>query len=162
MKKLIYCMLFAGIGMLFAGCPYSSNFAIDASPSIPVNDKLLGAWEIRSSTDYEYRITKVDEFKYQIDKQAKATPDDHTTYEAFMSKIDNDMFLNVYEKSEYSPTFYFYKVNKIDDTRMSLAAVTSNIDEIFNSSDEVRAYFTKHHKLSFFYETDEDEYLKVR
>lgn len=55
--------------------------------------------------------------------------------------------------------YYLHKV-VLKDKAMTFIEVTENIDEKFNTSEELRAFITKYMKLSFFYTKEEVQYTK--
>jgi virulence-associated protein VagC len=46
-------------------------------------------------------------------------------------------------------------------SKLTLAPVTENIDEKFASSEEIKAFFKKNMAMSFFFDKDEDVYIKA-
>jgi hypothetical protein len=68
------------------------------------------------------------------------------------------MFLNL--KKQDDDKFYFYKVELTDKQNFVMHEVTDNIDEKFNTANELKAFFEKHKDLSFFYNKDEKKYKK--
>lgn len=162
MKKFLLTLtLFASL-LFFTGCPYSSDVAID-SPSVRINDKLLGTWELRSSSDQSYIVTKVDNFTYKFEKHSKSSSD-VSTYFAYMSDVAGTKYLNLWEDDKGSgaaKTYYFYKFEQVSDGLVKFIPVTENIDEKFNTSAELKGFITKHQNLSFFFAKDEDTYIKT-
>jgi hypothetical protein len=68
MKNFLSLAILAFTVILFSGCPYSSTVSIDR-PSIRIDEKLLGKWESKSSTDYIYTVKQLDDMNYTIDKK---------------------------------------------------------------------------------------------
>ena len=161
MKKLLYSILILSGSVLFMGCPYSSNVAIDSKPMQKVDESLTGSWEQRNSTDYTYKITKEDDYNLSIDKITKSS-NDVTSYRAFISVVNGDKYLNVCEKESTSPSYYFYKIEKGEtESMLKLLPVTENIDEVFNKSEDLKAFIEKYSKLSFFFDKEEETYIKT-
>ncbi|HMZ90685.1 MAG TPA: hypothetical protein PK511_06770, partial [Chitinophagales bacterium] len=159
MKRSLYIVMFLITGILFAGCPYSAEIALDERPNIPVDKAMLGKWELRSSSDYTYVITAKNDFVYSIMK--KSTSDgSETVYEGFLSDINGKKFLNIYETGSTTPTYYFYLFTQTGNDRFKLDPVTDNIDETFTNSRDMRNYFAKNMDVSFFFDKDADEYLR--
>lgn len=73
-------------------------------------------------------------------------------------------FRYVTELSEYNttPNYYLYKMDvSPSGSRITLSAVTENIDEVFTSSAELKAFIQKNMKHSFFFEKEEEVYLRL-
>lgn len=146
--------------LMLTACPYTSENPIDKA-TVKIDDKILGKWEAKSSSDYAYTVTKKDEFTYAIEKKSGSSGE-ITAYEGFLSVIDNVRFLNVYETNATTKTYYFYKVEMTTSgSKLTLAPVTENIDEKFANSEEIKAFFKKNMALSFFFDKDEDVYIKA-
>jgi hypothetical protein len=161
MKKLKGLFATVIVSMLFMGCPYSSENAIDDKPAVKIVPSLLGKWEQRSSTDYSYVVTKTDEYNYHIEKITVADGKKEL-YDGFLSDVGGDKFFNIWEESANPKVYYLYKVDMSGgDNMLKLASVTQNIDEKFTSSAELRKFIEKYKALSFFYEKDEDSYIKT-
>lgn len=161
MKKLVLQIAaFAGLAMLLTACPYGSDVPID-TPSVKTDDKLMGKWEAKSSSDYFYTVTKKDDFNYKFEKKGK-TSTDVTTYTAFVSVIDNIKFMNVCDDASSTKVYYLYKIEQsASGAKTTLIPVTENIDEKFATSAELKTYIKKYMALSFFYEKDQDEYFRA-
>ncbi len=160
MKNLLSLSVLAFIIILFSGCPYSSEVTID-QPSVKLDEKLLGKWEGKSSTDYTYTVTKLDDKTYNIDKKSASTGD-VTNYNAFLSEINGTRFMNVYEPGGENNTYYFYKVEVTSSgSKTTLIPVTENIDEKFTTSSELKDFFKKNMANSYFFAKEEDIYIRV-
>lgn len=161
MKRIIGITLLLAMAILFSGCPYSSEYALDEKPVVKAESFLIGTWELRSSSDYSYKVTKTDDYYLAIEKKSKSS-EDVTNYKAFLSKVNDQLFLNVSETADTESKYYFYKIQKGEtDALLELHPVTENITETFKNSAELRTYFTKYSGLSFFYEKDKEDYLKT-
>lgn len=147
--------------LVLTACPYSSENAIDPKPAVKIDDKLLGQWESKSSSDYVYTVTKSDDYTYKIDKKSNSSGD-VTTYFGFLSTIDGTRFMNIYEEKSSDPkTYYFYKVEvSPSGGKITFNPVTENITEKFASSDEIKAFFKKNMNISFFFDKDADVYIR--
>lgn len=160
MKKVTFisCLLVASF--MFMGCPYSSEVAIDSEAHLKINNLLLGKWESKSSSDYSYTVTEKDANTYLIEKKSSSSGD-ITSYNGFLSEIDGVKYLNVYDVSSSTVTYYFYKVEvSSSGNKASLIPVTENIDEKFTSSAEMKKFFKENQKNSYFFDKDEDVYIK--
>jgi len=167
MKKIYLIATLAICSLLFTGCPYKSEVPIDDATSVKIDTRLLGKWQQRSSEDVTYVVTQKDANTYSILEKhkpaegEKKSADDDKTYNAFLSNVDGTMFLNLYEVSEDTKTYYFYKIEFSDETNgFSLAPVTEYITESFTASADLKKFVAQNKGLSFFYET-KDEYIKV-
>ena len=160
MKSLFISALCAVCLVAFSGCPYGSEVAID-KPSISVDEKLLGKWEPKSSSDDQITITKVDQFTYKIEKKTKNSTD-VTVYKGFLSNVDGTKFINIYEENNSTPSYYLYKIEiSASGAKATLAPVTDNIDEKFETSEALKAFIKKYKDLSFFYQKDEDVFIRA-
>lgn len=165
MKKFVQLFAVVSFSFLLMGCPYETEVPID-QPSIKFPSNLFGKWEPKSSSDDVLTIKRKDDFTVIITKTKKdAKPDDSVEqYEAFLSAVDNIQFLNVTEASEYSstPKYYLYKMEvSPSGSRITLSAVTENIDETFSSSAELKIFIQKNMNHSFFFEKEEEVYLRL-
>ena len=160
MKKFVLQFIaFAGLTLLLTACPYTTELPID-NPTVKIDDKLLGKWEAKNS-DYNYTVSKKDDFNYKFEKKGK-TSTDVTTYTGFLSVIDGVRFMNIYEDAASTKTYYLYKVEQTTSgAKVTLSPVTENIDEKFATSAELKAYIKKYMALSFFYEKDHEEYFRA-
>ena len=162
MKQSYLMMLVLGLGMVLSGCPYGADVPIDGQPSIPVDKNVLGKWENKSVSDYVYYFRAASANEYRISKISTSTGDS-TVYFAFESNVDNVRFVNIYEDNDYgSKTYYLYKMTVQGDSKITMEEVTDNIDEKFDTSADLRAYLSKHDHLSFMYNKDPDEYIRVK
>lgn len=169
MRKIFKLPILAIIIALFVltGCPYSSTVPVDA-PSIAVNSKLLGKWvkqsESNSNTnEAEYLVfTKLNANVYKIEKYTFDTEKkEHKldqTYEGHFSKVGKHNFFNMKNDDKY----YFYKIDYDNSDDLVMFEVTDNIDETFDNSTALKAYFAKYADLSFFYNKDESKYKRQK
>lgn len=163
MKKLFYLFALSCMYIAMTGCPYESKVPIDKA-QVKVNDSWLGIWEERENASSTYTITKLDDYTYKIIKKSKTEEgSEPTTYNAFVSMIGTDTYLNLWEISEWNtePSFYIYKV-QVDGSRMKMIELSENIDEKFASSAELKSFIEKYSKLSFLYSKEEEEFLKIQ
>ena len=164
MKKFIFpLMIMTSLVILFTACPYSSSVPID-NPSVKVDKNLLGKWVKASDQSSEhptfYEISQLDNFKYNIVKNEYNSYDSaysKTAYVGYISKIDNLSFLNMQQDGKGD---YFLHKIELGNNEFTFFEVTDNIDEKFNTSDELKAFVKKYMNLSFFYNKDEERYTK--
>jgi hypothetical protein len=161
MKSLLKLVYLLPLMWLLTACPYSSEIALDSKPTLPIDEQLIGTWEQRSSTDYQYVVSKIDRYTYQFEK-ITVSSGEKTIYNAFLSDVSGEKFMNVYEVSAESKTYYFYKLEINSPQNFKMISVTPNIDETFTSSEEMKKFFAQNKHLSFFFEKDEEEYIKIK
>lgn len=149
----------ACFGLLFAGCPYQSDVAIDAKPTVKLDQALVGNWEEGGSNEYTYTVTKLDDYTCKIIKKRATENTEEAIYNGFISQVGNAKFLNLWEDSEYEKKYYLYKM-ELNGNSMKLLEVTDNIKEKFEKSEDLKAFITKHMNLSFFYNGDEKKFVK--
>jgi hypothetical protein len=143
-----------------AGCPYSSKVSID-NPSVKINNALLGTWEPKTSSEDRYMVSRADEYNYRIVKKAIGAKDS-IIYKAFLSSIETDIFLNIWEDNGSSDrSYFFYKIDiNPSGSKVTLSPVTENISEKFETSDQMKAFFKKYKSLSFFFGKDTEVFIK--
>jgi len=164
MKKfLVPLMIMVSVVMLFTACPYTSSVPID-NPSVKVDKNLLGKWVKNSDQTAEnptyYLISQLDNFKYNIVKNEYNSYDSaysKTNYVGYISKIDNISFMNMQQDGKGD--YYLHRID-LANSEFSFIEVTDNIDEKFNTSEELKAFVKKYMNLSFFYNKDEEKYTK--
>ncbi len=149
--------------LILTGCPYSSDIPID-EPKEKVNQDYIGKWVKASSSTEEnpkyYNVTKKDDLHYIFEEFTYSSNDkkyNSDKYVGHSTTLGNVVFLNLQKDEKY----YFYKIelNK-EKKQFKLYEVTDNIDEKFNKSSELKAFFDKYKDLSFFYNKDEEKYEK--
>ena len=163
MKKIASILLFVSASVIFMGCPLGTEVAIDDKPSVKIIPSLIGVWDARNSTDYTYTVSKVDEYNYKIEKKTISSGD-VSNYGGFISEVGGEKFFNIWEMAEGSAAkmYYLYKLDmQGGDSFIKLLSVTENIDEKFTSSAELKKFIDKNKSLSFFYDKDEDSYIKT-
>lgn len=149
MKFIKAFMLLLVCSIVFMGCPYSASVSLDEKPSVKIDTRLVGKYEKSGS---QYTVTKSSDLLYKIVEKSE---DEETSYMGFLSKIGDATFLNVYEENATSPTYYFYKVDILEDGNVELHPITTNIKETFSSSAELKSFVAKYKDLSFFYDVTE-------
>jgi hypothetical protein len=159
MKNLKWILPLFILTIMLTGCPYGSELPID-KPSVKINTALLGKWEPKSSSDEFYKVAKMDEFNYKIEKGGKDVKD-KTIYTAHLSDVDGTTFLNIQGDPTSDKKYYFYKVElNSSGSKVVLTPVTENITETFTTSEELKAFIKKYKSLSFFFGKDADTYIK--
>ena len=100
----------------------------------------------------------MDDFKYMVVNNEYSSYDStytKTNYIAHLSIIDNLFFLNMRHDIDY----HLHRIDFLDG-EFALFEITDNIDEEFSDSDELKAFIKKYMHLSFFYNKDENKYVK--
>lgn len=159
-KLFNWVALFAG-AIIFMGCPYSSTVPLSDNGS-KIGDNLIGTWELSGSPGSTAEVIRTSASTVDILK--KSTDDETaTTYHGHISEIGGTQFLNVKEDgdSDYN-SFYFYKLTKEGEFKLTIYPVTTNIRETFESSSEMNKYFSANMQNSYFYDTGEETYYKIK
>jgi hypothetical protein len=162
-KRIIPFIMLATIVVLITACPYTSSVPID-NPSVKVDKVLFGKWVKTSDQTNEHPtyfvISNIGDLKYNIIKNEYNSYDSaysQTVYVSHISKIDNLNFMNMQQDGKGD--YYLYRID-IGNGEFSLFEVTDNIDEKFNTSEELKVFIKKNMNLSFFYNKDEERYIK--
>jgi hypothetical protein len=160
MNKLKWILPLLVLTVMLGGCPYGSEIPLDTTGK-KINPALLGTWEPKTSSDDKYKITKEDDFTYKIVKTSKNSKEP-STYKGYLTDLDGDTFLNLWEENGSSEkTYYFYKLElNSSSTKATLSSVTENITEKFTTGEEMRAFFKKYKNLSFFFDKNQDVFIK--
>ncbi|GIV33380.1 MAG: hypothetical protein KatS3mg031_0915 [Chitinophagales bacterium] len=149
--------------LLLTGCPYGSEVPLD-KPFVRIDKRLLGEWVNTADKEYLYRVSPGDEYTYTILKikvNGHGHKDDTLTYNAYLTNLDSILFFTVYAPDTVKKSYLFYKYEMAPDGRkVALTPVTDNIDEKFDSSKDLRAFFQKYMHLSFFFDKDAEVYIK--
>lgn len=163
MKRSPIVALLFSLSLLLWGCPYQSNVPLSEA-SEPIDVRLLGQWlteaEMKQTNPSYYSISEHDSLHYLIDDHQYNGKDSTyavTTYEGHLTRIGEDMFMNV-RKLDQKDKFFLFKV-KIYSGQFVKYEVTDNIDEQFASSSELVEFVKKHKHLSFFFNRDEQTFL---
>lgn len=158
--QLFTATLMLGCSILLCGCPYASPYPID-EPSIPVDEKLIGKWTPEKDAAFTLTVAKgIDDFHYKIEKRDVVTGD-LEMFQAFISEIDGKRYVQAYEVRSRGRNYYFYRIALVTERNMKLLAVTENIDERFTNSAELKAFFARHQQTSFFFDKNEERYVRI-
>lgn len=165
MKRQKYIFYFGMFLVLaLAGCPYESSVPIsEASIKPPKN--LFGKWmeptEIEKNNPTHYQIEKKDKYHVLVSLNEYNTTDekwDTTIYEAFLSEVDDNEYVNLKEVG--ASKYLLYKIVWNTDDEFTLHEVTNNIKEEFTSPGELKSFISEHQHLSFFFNKDATTYIK--
>ncbi len=158
---IISMIVFAGL--VFTACPYSSKVPLSKA-NVKYGSDLLGKWEKEPYLDEEpdyVIVSDIDGVKFKIERFEYDTYEEDygegETYVCTITDIGKTRFLNV---GQGDSLYYFYKIEMDGKDKLKLFEVTDNIDEEFTSSKEMMDFFTKNKDLSFFYNTDEETYIR--
>ncbi|WP_462222221.1 hypothetical protein [Ferruginibacter sp.] len=170
MKTIFTISLLFFLSVLLCSCPYSSPYKLDESPSIYVEDDLLGSWAtfIKKPNGKEEPVklilTKKNDTEYNIAftgylnelKPFKVLVKDSVNGTAFMSTVAGRQFLNITIKG----TNYIAEL-KLKDGMLSLLPLIEHFTSkmIFNNS-ELRNSVEFHYKTRVHAMYDDDFCLK--
>jgi hypothetical protein len=162
-KTIVPFLMIASIVIFFTACPYTSSVPID-NASVKVDKNLIGKWVKTSDQTNEnptfFVISNIGDLKYNIVKNEYNSYDSaysQTVYVSYISKIDNLSFMNMQQDGKGD--YYLYRI-ELGNGEFTLYELTDNIDEKFNTSEELKAFIKKYMNLSFFYNKDEERYIK--
>lgn len=158
MKTLFTILVFFGLSVLLCGCPYSSPYGIDDTPTIYVEDALLGKWAtfvkkpgfekeepvkliLGKKSDTEYTIA----FTGYLDELQKfnVIKSDSITGTAFMSTVDNFQFLNIKIKNN----IYIAQLVVKNETISILPLVEHFTAKMVQNSQGLRTAVNYHYKM---------------
>ncbi len=170
MKTIFTISLLFFLSVLLCSCPYSSPYKLDESPSIYVEDDLLGSWAtfVKKPNGKEEPVklilTKKNDTEYNIAftgylnelKPFKVLVKDSVNGTAFMSTVAGRQFLNITIKG----TNYIAEL-KLKDGMLSLLPLIEHFTSkmIFNNS-ELRNSVEFHYKTRVHAMYDDDFCLK--
>jgi hypothetical protein len=155
---LFIASLFAS-AILFMGCPYNSNVAL-GEPKTKISDSFIGTWEKSGGDGEKVEIKRVSNTNVDITKIASGDGT-RTLYHGFLTDINGTLFLNVSEDYE-TISYYFYKVTKEGEFKFTILPVTANIREKFEDPQDLLKFFAANMQNSYFYDTDEETYFKIK
>lgn len=158
MKKTALFALTCAMLILLWGCPYRSLVAL--GPAVEkIRSEYIGSWipesEAKEVKPSYYVIGKNDSVHYTIDEfQFNKETDDYnvTSYTGHTTSMDGFVFMQMLESGTGD---YLMQRLELTPSGMTIYEVTDNIDERFDSSEKLRAFFKQNMHLSFFYNKDE-------
>ncbi len=151
--------LFAAL-LLLSGCPYSSSVPLSES-TMKIPDSFIGEWELSGASDGDKVIVRRTSVSTVDIIKVSGVDNSETTYAGHLTDINGELFLNLKESGDFG-SFYFYKLKRDGDFKITLLPVTSYIRETFESSEEMKKFFEKNSGNSYFYTTDEETYYKTK
>jgi hypothetical protein len=158
MKTLSIIALFGTLSLVFMGCPYESKLPIDSADKGKIDKDLVGNWEEKGDEDYIWKC-EVDGNQYRITKKSVENPSaEPTVYIGFLSEVGGAQFLNIYEQDfDSDKSYMLYRLDKKSEDRVKFRAVTDNVTDEFNTSEDLKAFVKKNMDLTFFYNKDDEK-----
>jgi len=150
--------------LMLMGCPYSSTVPL-SDAGIKVADNLIGKWEQPEDAGVSIEIKRSGPNSVTVVKTEAGYEGGEPTisnYEAFLTDINGTIFLNVREVSEYEGSYYFYKLIRDGDFKLTIFPVTDNVRETFDNSEMMKKFFAANMQNSYFFNTGEETYYKVK
>jgi len=158
MKTFFTILLSFALTILLCSCPYSSQYKLDETPNIYVEDKLLGSWAcfvkkqstgkddpvkmiLSKKTDTEYNIA----FTGRIDelKMFRVMNNDSISGWAFMSTAAGKQFLNISIKGNY----YLVELKLKSDGTLSLLPLVEHFtNKMIKNDAQLRECLEFHYK----------------
>jgi hypothetical protein len=162
-SRILGMIVLAATAILFAGCPYTSEVPITTTGmKLPLG--LTGVWEDPDNPSEKIEIKATSDSNIEIIKTTSSEGSDPVIedYLGFFSDVNGSIFLNLKENDEYSTSYYLYKIERQGDNKIKLLSVTPNIREKFSTSEELKKFFAANMQNSYFYESTETTYFKVK
>ena len=123
----------------------------------------MGTWDKVETSDHPAYVTiekedgnwaMLTKYAYSSDSSKYAIENSYTMH---VTTVDGALFLNMKNDGSY----LLYRVNFSDDKNgFDLFEVTDNIDEKFETSEELMTFIKTYKDLSFFYNKDEEQYTR--
>ncbi len=159
MNKLMQSGILILCCLLLYGCPYQSTVPI-TTPSIPVDERLLGQWASDAQSYNEFYVSKIDNFHYKVLQQA--ITGQTSVFKAHLSEIRGVSFLNLY--SDSTQTYYLYRINlNAPEGRLTLLNISERIGDQFNSSASLRQFVEKNMNQKSFYDSEgPEDFIKLQ
>ncbi|TAF34432.1 MAG: hypothetical protein EAZ57_03160 [Cytophagales bacterium] len=161
MKRITINNILCAIFMLvfFASCSYSSEYPIE-DQGLPIKSEILGKWTQDAGVTPDYiTISKLNDTQYDIKRFAFDTQDssykEQSSYKSHLSNLQGTLFMNMESGGQY-----IFKKLVISSNKLVFSSVTSNIDEEFTNSEDLKAFFLKNKDLSFFYNEGDEIYKR--
>lgn len=171
MRAINTILLLISLSTLLCGCPYSSRYSLDESPTIYVEDGLLGKWAtfvkkpgsnkeepvkmvLSKKNDTEYNIA----FTGYLDelKRFGVVKADSINGTAFMSTVGQHQFLNINIKDKIYIAQFVVK----DETLSLLPLVEHFTAKMVQNNQGLRTAVAFHYKMRVHPLVDEDFCLR--
>ncbi len=158
MKNTIRFLVLICCSVFLFGCPYSSEVPI-SRPTAPQDASLLGKWVSKSGDEDIYTVTREGN-EYKIEKKSKSGETE--TYKGFISEIKGTKFFNVYDTKDAAISYSLYKMDISQANIIVLNGLSENIQEKFTTSAELKAFVEKYMGLSFFFDKEDETYIRKK
>jgi hypothetical protein len=152
-KQLYFCVVLLIVAA--AGCNLP-KYPIDDPPVVKIDNRLLGKWAEKKRKDKDifndiFIVTRKNDYQYLITvKEKNKKPEEHI---AFLSRVKNAIFLNVYNKEDSGSSYLLLRLLDVNGAthKITAAAVSDSTMQYLKGSPEVREYVTKHMDDPSFY-----------
>jgi hypothetical protein len=171
MKTMFSIFTILGLAVLLCGCPYSSIYSIDESPTIYVEDVLLGKWAtyvkkpgFNKEEPVKMILTKKSDIEYNIAftgyldelKRFGVVSSDSINGTAFMSTVGKYQFLNINIKNK----IYIAQLVVKDETISLLPLVEHFTAKMVHNNTGLRTAVDYHYKMRVHPLVDEEFCLR--
>lgn len=166
MKRIAAYASILLVAITLWGCPYKSQVALN-DPVEKVNTNLIGMWVPETMLTTEnpeyYVLGKRDSVHYDVDHYQYDNEQKEYNLKQYIghtTRLDAILFMNLQESG--SKEFLLYRLDVLPGMSMTMYEVTDNIDEKFTDSKQMREFFRKYMKLSFFYNKDSVKLIRMK
>ena len=148
-KVVLACILVA----VFATSCNMSRFPIDEPATVKIDSRLIGKWKVKSSRKVRIDISRENDFQYHVNviESGKKT-DEH--YTAFLSVIQDNMFINIGNtKEDSSRAYLFLRILSVDANagKIQVATVSDSTMQYLQNATQVRDRITQNLNNRSFY-----------
>ena len=143
------------MGFLFTGCPYESDVPLETTPSVKINEALLGTWKEPSYPRDSTYITfkKKSNYEYSVEAFVKGGVKSYSMnrFTCFFTNIANKKVLNARtEEGKYN----FVVIELSEKNVLNIKPLNDEITkDKFKTSGEAYQFFSK-------YLSKDDEYIE--
>jgi hypothetical protein len=160
-NTILRLTVLTGVAFVFTACPYVSSVPISEATE-PVDEAIYGKWIAASDAEYDhptfYAISELDANHYEVVENSHYDRKyNKVEYIMHSSMVGGKMFMNVQEAAGGD---YHLHMIEIGVEGFTLWEMSSNIDEKFSNSADLRDFIEKYMDLSFFFTSDEKRYIK--
>lgn len=159
--NFLFSALLLTFSLFLMGCPYSSDIPLGAKGD-RIPDKWEGEWKRSGDDSQKMSIRKKNDYVFTLIKTEKG--DTRTKVDTFECKVFRMGYTAIVQADSKGKSdakrYLFYKV-EVQEYLLRFFEVTDNIREEFTSSSEMMAFFRQGAPLSYFYNKDEEEWVKI-
>jgi len=147
------------VAVLFLTSCSDAKYPIDNTPSIKVDQRLMGTWKAKekrgnklvTDNDVLYMMNKQNDYEYMVILKTNKKKDAETTT-AYLSDVNKSLFLNVYVKGD-TAGYSFFRILDIDakGNKVTVASIADTTMNALTSSAQVRERITKNLNNPLFY-----------